>query len=66
MARPLTHDGLEHREMTEAEYEAYRQLNDEVEAHQTAADQAAAARVSALSKLKALGLTDAEIAALVG
>ena len=54
--RPLTDDELAQREIDAAAAEA---------ASQAAAD-AASARASALAKLSALGLTDAEIAALVG
>jgi hypothetical protein len=58
------------RDMTPAEiaaYEASQQSIDDAEAERLAAAQAiAAAKTSARTKLKALGLTDAEIAALVG
>jgi hypothetical protein len=58
------------RDMTPAEiaaYEASQQSIDDAEAERLAAAQATAtAKTSARTKLKALGLTDAEIAALVG
>ena len=59
----MIHDGETSREMTEREYEEWQQLSDEVEARHQAALQA---KTSAIAKLKALGLTDGEIAALVG
>lgn len=43
--------------------DAWREVRDEIKAKQTASENA---RVSALKKLAALGLTDDEIAALVG
>ena len=51
--KPITFDGQNHREMTDAEYAQWQ------------AD-AAAARASAIAKLAGLGLTPDEIAALVG
>lgn len=58
------------RDMTDAEQTAYDKfVQDEAEriARETSALEAvAAAKASARTKLKALGLTDAEIAALVG
>ena len=65
MTRPLIQIGDETREMTETEY-ALHQADVQAEAEATAAALAHdAARQSALAKLAALGLTDAEIAALV-
>ena len=66
MPRPKTQIGDEVREMTEAEY---AQWQIDAEAHAAAAaaaDATAAALASARSKLAALGLTDAEVAALLG
>jgi hypothetical protein len=54
--RPLTAEELADREAMQAE----------AEARQAEQDAKAAARVSALAKLSALGLTDAEVGALVG
>ena len=54
--RPLTAEEIADREVMQAE---------EV-AQQAEQDAKAAARVSALEKLSALGLTDAEVGALVG
>jgi hypothetical protein len=66
MTKPLTQIGDEVREMTTEEY-AQWQVDVEAAAEaQAAADAEAAARESALAKLSALGLTDEEIAALVG
>ena len=65
MTRPLIQIGDETREMTETEY-ALHQADIQAEADAKAAALAKeAARQSALAKLAALGLTDAEIAALV-
>lgn len=66
MARPIIHDGTQQREMTEAEHEEYLQLVADVKVQVAVADAIAAAKISARTKLKALGLTDAEIVALVG
>ena len=52
--RPLTADEIAEREAGQADYEA----------QQAQADAKVAARESALAKLKALGLTQAEISAL--
>lgn len=52
--------------MTEAEHEEYLQLVADVKVQVAVADAIAAAKISARTKLKALGLTDAEIVALVG
>jgi hypothetical protein len=66
MSKPLTQIGDQVREMTANEY-AQWQLDVEAAAEaQAAADAKEAARASALAKLAALGLSDAEIAALVG
>jgi hypothetical protein len=66
MAKPTIFDGTEHREMTEAEYAQWQADNAAHASEAAAAEAQAAARASALAKLSALGLTDAEIAALVG
>ena len=66
MARPMIHDGNEQREMTKAEHDEWLELVADIEARAAAATTIAAAKTSAREKLKALGLTDAEIAALVG
>jgi len=66
MTNPTIFDGHESRPMTNAEY-AQWQTDAANAATQAAAIEAkAAARLSALAKLKVLGLTDAEVAALVG
>ena len=66
MTKPNIFDGTEQRVMTKAEHEQWLEDCAGFEAAAVAADQLAAIRVSALTKLKALGLTDDEIAALVG
>lgn len=66
MARPTINDGGIEREMTKAEHDGWLELVADVEARAAAVQAAAAAKESARSKLKALGLTDAEIAALAG
>ena len=64
--KPNIFDGEQSRPMTDAEY-AQWQTDNEAHAAQAAAVEAkAAARASALTKLADLGLTDDEIAALVG
>ena len=54
------------RNATADEIATINAIHAEQEAHAVAVDQLAAIRVSALTKLKALGLTDDEITALVG
>ena len=58
------------RDMTGDEIAAYKaaqkSIDDEIAEREAAAEAAAAAKQSARAKLKALGLTEAEIAALVG
>jgi len=70
MPRPIIHDGETQREMTADEYAEWQALCDDVEAQAQAANaaaaDAAAAAASGRAKLAALGLTDAEIAALLG
>jgi hypothetical protein len=62
----MTQDGDVVREMTAQEYADYQQLLAELEAQAAAADAKAAAFASARAKLAALGLTEAEVAALLG
>ena len=59
------HDGID-RDMTAEEIVELDETRAELAAKIAAIEAAAAAKVSARAKLKALGLTDAEIAALVG
>lgn len=66
MTRPTINDGGIEREMTKAEHDEWLELVADVEARAAAVQAAAAAKESARAKLKALGLTDAEIAALAG
>ena len=66
MTRPIIHDGGIEREMTQAEHEQWLELVADIEAQTAAINALAATKTSARAKLKALGLTDAEIAALVG
>lgn len=66
MARPIINDSGIDREMTKAEHDEWLELVAEVQARADARQAAAAAKESARAKLKALGLTDAEIAALAG
>jgi len=54
------------REMSVAEYAQWQADNETAAAQAAAVEAKAAARVSALAKLSALGLTDDEISALVG
>ncbi|MBM4179730.1 MAG: hypothetical protein FJ211_10450 [Ignavibacteria bacterium] len=70
MAHPVIFDGNNHREMNDAEYADWQTycadlaMRAEAALEQAAAQAAAAA--SGRAKLAALGLTDAEIAALLG
>lgn len=66
MPRPMIQDGHDIREMTAAEYAEWQQLQADVESQAAAADAIASARASARTKLAALGLTEAEVAALLG
>lgn len=66
MARPTINDGGIEREMTQVEHDEWLELVADVEARTAAIQAATAAKESARAKLKALGLTDAEIAALAG
>lgn len=66
MSKPLIQIGNEVREMTDAEHQEW-QINAEMHAADVAVHAIKLkARESAMAKLAALGLTDAEIAALVG
>jgi hypothetical protein len=64
--KPMVQDGFEYREMNDAEFAQYE--IDQVKAgEQVEKDlEKASAKASAESKLKALGLTDAEVSALIG
>ena len=64
--RPTIFDGESHREMTKTEHEDWLQLVADIETQTAVIEARAAAKVSARAKLAALGLTGAEIAALVG
>ena len=66
MTKPIIQLGDISREMTNAEYAQWQADAAEAAAQHQAVSDAAAARASALAKLAALGLTAAEIAALVG
>jgi len=66
MPRPIIQIGDEAREMTESEF-AQWQIDVQAAAEaQEAADARVAALASAQAKLAALGLTDAEVSALIG
>ena len=66
MTRPTIHDGGIEREMTQAEHDQWLQLVANIDAEAAAADAVATAKASAINKLTALGLTEAEIFALLG
>ena len=70
MTKPNIQIGDEVREMTQDEFDRWQQdanrIMARLENRADAAAAKAAALVSARAKLKALGLTDAEIVALVG
>lgn len=66
MSKPIIHDGNQQREMTDVEYAEWQALCVDIQSQVAARESAAAAKVSAHTKLKVLGLTDDEIAALVG
>jgi nucleoid-associated protein YgaU len=61
--KPLIQDGTEVREMTAAEYAQYQQLQAELETVEAAKVAQAAAKQAVLEKL---GLTAAEVSALLG
>ena len=62
----MIQDGHETREMTAAEYAEWQQLQADLDSQAAAADAKAAALASARTKLASLGLTEAEVAALLG
>jgi hypothetical protein len=64
--RPITFDGQNHREMTDAEYAQWQADAAVAAAQEEDAADTAVARASAIAKLAGLGLTPDEIAALVG
>jgi hypothetical protein len=63
MSNPNIQIGDEVRPMTDAEYKAHKA---DIAAQTAALEAVATAKASALAKLAALGLTDDEIAALLG
>lgn len=66
MSKPTVNDNGIERKMSDTEFSQWQADAAEATANAQAAADAAAARVSALVKLKVLGLTDDEIAALIG
>jgi hypothetical protein len=66
MELPNIQIGNEVRPMTDAEFAQWQKDAVELEAAAVAINQIATARSSALAKLAAIGLTEAEISALVG
>ena len=66
MSKPFIQIGDEVREMTDAEYAQWQTDNAAHAAQAAAVEAKAAARASAVTKLAELGLTEAEIAALIG
>ena len=66
MTQPQIQIGDEVREMTAAEFAQWQTDAADAAAQQQATVDKADARASALAKLKVLGLTDDEIAALIG
>lgn len=70
MTRPIVHDGFQHREMTSSEFAEWQTLSQEISdrraAEVAAVEAIAAAKASAKAKLAALGLTEAEVSALLG
>jgi hypothetical protein len=70
MSRPIVNDNGTNREMTAAEEAAYKvaaqQIEGDLAALASALDAKAAALASARAKLTALGLSEAEVAALLG
>ena len=64
--KPTIQIGDVAREMTDAEFAQWQTDATAAAAQVAAAEAKIAARATALTKLKALGLTDAEVAALVG
>lgn len=66
MSKPTVNDNGIEREMTNAEFAQWQADAAEATANSQAEVDKVAARASALAKLKVLGLTDDEIAALIG
>lgn len=66
MSKPLIQIGIEVREMTDAEYAQWQLDAIERVALEKKLQEAQKTRASALAKLAALGLTEAEVAALLG
>ena len=66
MERPIINDSGINRQMTETEHEQWLELVAEIKLRAMAREAAIAAKMSARAKLVALGLTENEIAALVG
>lgn len=66
MTRPTINDGGVDREMTKAEHDQWLDLVADIDSQNAAREAAAEAKASARAKLAALGLTEAEIAALAG
>jgi hypothetical protein len=63
MSNPNIQIGDEVRPMTDAEYKAHKA---DIAAQTAALEAVATAKASALAKLAALGLTETELAALIG
>jgi hypothetical protein len=66
MTRPNVQIGDEVRPMNDAEFAQWQQDAADAQAAADAADAIASARASGRAKLAALGLTETEVAALVG
>ncbi len=66
MTKPTIQIGNVARQMTDAEYAQWQVDAADAAAQQQAAVDAAAARASAIAKLTALGLTEAEVNAIIG
>jgi len=66
MTKPLIQIGSDVREMTDAEHAQWLADAAEIEARHEATQAAIAAKESAQAKLAALGLTEEEVAALIG
>ena len=66
MTRPIIHDGYQQREMTKAEHDEWLELCADVQTRTATVEAAIAAKESAKAKLAALGLTEAEVNAIIG
>ncbi len=66
MSKPLIQIATDVREMTDAEHAQWLSDAAEAEARRVAAQAVIAAKESAKAKLAALGLTEEEVAALIG